>query len=357
MLGVTLMHSYKAPTEAHTVGQQIDDTLSEAKTHVERLKGAARKRKTDARKKGLGAEDLAAKLEGIDAKLARDLAEYARTAVNIELPQGVVEVKRERPAPPPPTPSETEKRLRDAVQAAEDAAVAADCDLVAVRRVLERAGTLRAEMRAERMVLATSGWKLDDEPYAQLQVQRAELDAVWDMHVAMESEMRDEYREAVLHVHDTKVAAEEARHKLADHRRAVRLEAEMKAELEAARAAAAERRAADAERRAAADKEDRLRRHADLMAMHDTMMTEEEIQDYVQVRARIRNMVDDPFKDSPSRQPLAPGPPRMYDLRGDPSAWQLPSPPPSPPHDDHHTPAESVGVQHGVQRRRLHTGS
>ena len=145
LLGVTLMHSYKAPTEAHTVGQQIDDTLSEAKTHVERLKGAARKRKTDARKKGLGAEDLAAKLEGIDAKLARDLAEYARTAVNIELPQGVVEVKRERPAPPPPTPSETEKRLRDAVQAAEDAAVAADCDLVAVRRVLERAGTLRAE--------------------------------------------------------------------------------------------------------------------------------------------------------------------------------------------------------------------
>ena len=101
LLGVTLMHSYKPPTEAHTAGQQIDDILSEAKTHVERLKGAARKRKTDARKKGLGAEDLAAKLEGIDAKLARDLAEYARTAINIELPQGVVcggEARASRPS-------------------------------------------------------------------------------------------------------------------------------------------------------------------------------------------------------------------------------------------------------------------
>ena len=98
----------------------------------------------------------------------------------------------------------------------------------------------------------------------------------------------------------------------------------MKAELAAARAA-------DAERRAAADEEDRLRRHAELMALYDTM-TPEEIQEYGQMRARIRNRIEDPFKDSPLRQqPLAPGPPRVYDLRGDPTAWQLPSPPPSPP--------------------------
>jgi hypothetical protein len=81
---------------AHTVGQQIDDILSDAKTRGERLKGAARKRKTVTRQKGLGAEELAAKLKAIDEKLARNLFDYARTVVNIELPQGVVEVKRER---------------------------------------------------------------------------------------------------------------------------------------------------------------------------------------------------------------------------------------------------------------------
>ena len=59
-----------------------------------------------------GAEELAAKLKAIDEKLARDLFDYARTVVNIELPQGVVEVKRERPSPPPPTCAETESRAR-----------------------------------------------------------------------------------------------------------------------------------------------------------------------------------------------------------------------------------------------------
>eukprot|EP00966_Prymnesium_polylepis_P278608 6436698-Prymnesium_polylepis.1 len=91
LLGVTLVHSYEAPTEGHKVGQQIDDILSDAKTHVERLKGAARKRKTDARKKGLGEAELLGKLRSIDEKLAADLSAYARTLVDIELPKGVVE--------------------------------------------------------------------------------------------------------------------------------------------------------------------------------------------------------------------------------------------------------------------------
>ena len=51
--GVTLVHSFEAPTEAHKVGLQIDNILTAAKAYVDRLKGAARKRKTDARKKGL----------------------------------------------------------------------------------------------------------------------------------------------------------------------------------------------------------------------------------------------------------------------------------------------------------------
>ena len=73
VLGVTLVHSYEAPTEAHKVGLQIDMILSEAKPVVERMKGAARKRKTDARKKGLGEQELVDKVNAIDDKLARDL--------------------------------------------------------------------------------------------------------------------------------------------------------------------------------------------------------------------------------------------------------------------------------------------
>ena len=176
------MHSYEAPTEGHKVGQQIDDILSDAKKQVERLKGAARKRKTDARKKGLGAAELAGKLRSIDEKLAADLSAYARTLVDIELPKGVVEVKRERPPPPLPTPVDTESRLRAAVQAAEDAAAIADCDLIATRRVMERADALRAELHKERVANATNGWKLDDEAYAELQARRAELDAAWAKH-------------------------------------------------------------------------------------------------------------------------------------------------------------------------------
>jgi hypothetical protein len=306
LLGVTLLHSYEAPTEGHKVGQQIDDILSDAKKQVERLKGAARKRKTDARKKGLGAAELAGKLRSIDEKLAADLSAYARTLVDIELPKGVVEVKRERPPPPLPTPVDTESRLRAAVQAAEDAAAIADCDLIATRRVMERADALRAELHKERVANATNGWKLDDEAYAELQAHRAELDAAWAKHMTVCSELRQEHADAQLCAHDAAFAAEEARHNLAAHRAAVKLEAELKAAHEAARAAA--------------DEEERLRRHAELMALYDTM-SPEELQAYVQAREHIRNT--DLFKDSPLRQPLAPGPPRVYDLRGDSSKWQL----------------------------------
>jgi hypothetical protein len=306
LLGVTLLHSYEAPTEGHKVGQQIDDIMSDAKKQVERLKGAARKRKTDARKKGLGAAELAGKLRSIDEKLAADLSAYARTLVDIELPKGVVEVKRERPPPPLPTPVDTESRLRAAVQAAEDAAAIADCDLIATRRVMERADALRAELHKERVANATNGWKLDDEAYAELQAHRAELDAAWAKHMTVCSELRQEHADAQLCAHDAAFAAEEARHNLAAHRAAVKLEAELKAAHEAARAAA--------------DEEERLRRHAELMALYDTM-SPEELQAYVQAREHIRNT--DLFKDSPLRQPLAPGPPRVYDLRGDSSKWQL----------------------------------
>eukprot|EP00966_Prymnesium_polylepis_P166725 3853906-Prymnesium_polylepis.1 len=271
--------------------------LSDAKAHVDRLKGAARKRKTDARKKQLTAEELANKLKAIDEKLAWDLLAYACTAVELELPEGVVQVKRERPPPAPPTPVETESQLRDAVQAAEDAAAIAECDLVAARRCMERADSVRKELHNARMESAFGGWKLDDEAYEALKVQRAELDAAWDRHLATASELRQYYKDAQLHEHDAKFAAEEARANLAAHRTAVKHKAEVQA--------------ADEERH-------RLAKHRALMDLYDTM-TEEEISAYVR-----RRRFDDPFKDSPLRQPLAPGPPRVYNLRGDPATWQLP---------------------------------
>ena len=80
------------------------------------------------------------------------------------------------------------------------------------------------------------------------------------------------------------------------------------------------------------------------MDFYDTM-TPEELQQYMQMQGRIRN--EERNKDFPLRQPLAPGLPRVYDLRGGPSSWQLPSPPPSPPPDHHQS-------QPRRRRRRSH---
>ena len=68
--------------------------------------------------------------------------------------------------------------MRDALQAAEEAAAIAECDLVAARRCLEKADKLREQLHEEQLAAATSGWKLDDEAYAELKAHRAELDAV-----------------------------------------------------------------------------------------------------------------------------------------------------------------------------------
>ena len=172
--------------------------------------------------------------------------------------------------------------MRDALQAAEEAAAIAECDLVAARRCLEKADKLREQLHEELLAAATSGWKLDDEAYAELKAHRAELNAVWEKHMAMEAELRQEYTDAQLHAYDTKFEADEARHDLAAHRQAAKREVEMKAELKVARAAE------HAERRAAADEAERLRRHRELMDFYDTM-TPEELQRYVQMQGRIRN--------------------------------------------------------------------
>ena len=315
LMGVEIVRG-DAANESRKIGEQIDDLLRAEKAKDKSIRSGIRSRKAKARKK----PDAEAKLLALDEEQRRKRAEHWDAPIQLNLPDPVSKIKVERVRPPPPPkPEPTESQcLRAAVTAAEEAAEVADCDLVAARRMMERADAIRQEIHAERLASAVGGWKLDDEAYAALQARRAEQDAALERQSALEAELREEYNAAVLNAHDAKVAASEARQDLADHRRAVKREAELKAELAAARAA-------DAERRAAADEEERLRRHADLMAFYDTM-TPQEIQEYGQMRARIRSEERD--KDSPLRQPLAPGPPRVYDLRGDPSLWQLPSPPP-----------------------------
>ena len=64
----------------------------------------------------------------------------------------------------------------------------ADCDLVAVRRCMEKADVARQALQEERLLSSTGGWRLDDEAYAELQVRRAEIDAAYAKHVSFESE-------------------------------------------------------------------------------------------------------------------------------------------------------------------------
>ena len=155
-------------------------------------------------------------------------------------------------------------------------------------------------------------------------MQRAEIDAAYAKHVSFESELMQEYREALLHAQETKFAAEDARHKLADHRRAVRCEAELKAELEAARTA-------DAERRAVADEEDRARLAEFEAAAEAEEMEERMRQRNLSLRAQLLAAAEKVWgADHASRPPVA-----VYDMRGP----LPPSPPPSPPHDDDDTPA------------------
>ena len=313
LLGVEIVRG-KGANESRKIGEQIDELLRAEKARDKAIRSGIRSRKAKARKKPETAEK---KLLELDEEQRRKRAEHwdAPITLNLPDPESIIKVERVRP-PPPPKPEPTESQLRAAVTAAEEAAEVAACDLVAARRLMERSDAARAELHEERLLAATVGWKLDDEAYAELQQsRRAELKAAWDRQAALDADLRAEYRDAVLCDHDAKAAAADARAELADHRAAAKREAALKAELAAARAA-------DEARWAAADEAERLRRHKELMDFYDTL-TPEELQRHVQMRGRILN--EDWNKDSPLRQPLAPGPPRVYDLRGDPSSWQLPS--------------------------------
>ena len=115
-----LLPSGEAPTEAHKIGKQIEVALPDARERDEKVRNAAKVRRSKLRNKKppLEASLLAEQIRASEAKWIADRTALWSTLVDIELPEGVVEVKRVRPPPPPPTLMETEARLRAAVQAA-----------------------------------------------------------------------------------------------------------------------------------------------------------------------------------------------------------------------------------------------
>ena len=95
LLGVPLIHGDEVPNEMHKVGLQIDDLLKNAKEREDKLRQSARTARS--RKRGkLEGEALEKAIAYIDLKLAEDRKALWASPAPLVLPQGRVEVKRER---------------------------------------------------------------------------------------------------------------------------------------------------------------------------------------------------------------------------------------------------------------------
>jgi hypothetical protein len=309
LLGIELVRGSRA-NESRKVGEQIDTLLRGEKARDKLIRKGIRSRKSKARGKP-GAES---KLPALDVEQRRKRAEHWDAAVALELPDTSVtkvEKERERPLPPPPPtpPPSTAPPTAAAIAKLDEAVALADCDVVAARRRLERSEAAMQECLAQRLEAAKVGHNHDDDAYADLLTVRAELATEWEQHRALGLELRREQADAEDRLAEARDAAKEARDDVAMATRSAELEAEWRA------------------RQAAIDERFRLERHRRLMEFYDTM-TPDELRDYLQAKGRARQAQGD--KESPPPL-LAPGPPRTYDLRGDPSDWQLPSPPPPPP--------------------------
>ena len=103
LLGVELVRGEEVPNEAHKVGLQIDGLLKDAKVADDRLRSAARTRKSKERGKEQAPEILEKKLLAMDEKLAADRKALLGTNADLVLPEGPIKVKREheRPIKPP----------------------------------------------------------------------------------------------------------------------------------------------------------------------------------------------------------------------------------------------------------------
>ena len=299
LLGIELARGSRT-NESRKVGEQIDELLRGEKARDAQIRKGIRSRKAKARSKP-GAE---AKLTELDAEQHRRRAEHWDAEVTLNLPDPIttkVETERERPPPPPKPPP----RLPTVADLAKlDAAVVrADADVVAARRRYKRAEVTMQKCLTEWTEAASiDDHEWDDEGRAALRDVRANLEAEYEAHRALVGELRRGLADAEHRHREARDAAQEARDDGAAEKQAAARAAEFQA-----------RMAARAERF-------RLEKHGKLMAFYDSM-TPEELREYLQARGRARQAQRD--KDSPP-PPLAPGPPRRYDMRG-------PLPPPPPP--------------------------
>ena len=96
LLGVELLPGCEAPTEGHKIGKQIEDLLTEARGLDDKLRQAARTRrsKLNNRKPPLEASQLAQKLAESDAKYVRDRTALWSRPVTLNMPEAPIEVKR-----------------------------------------------------------------------------------------------------------------------------------------------------------------------------------------------------------------------------------------------------------------------
>lgn len=294
--------------EARGVGEQIDDKLRGFKADDMRLRGAARTARSKARRKPDTADE---RIAAIDAKLVADRAALRATAASLELPDAPISTTRAKPKV-----ELTEEQVlvaerefwRQELEERRKALVEIEADLLdgekAVQRFAVPAFEFPERTHSKDPEDPLEYWDARDEA---LRAHRALLCARWKVEIEV-SLMRLDRSEVASNVKAAEVELRSAGDELKAFRARRRAAAALEAEREAAREA------------------DRIRRHRELMAFYDTLSPDE-----MRRHLRIRAQLNREQRDGPLQQPLAAGPPRVYDLRGDPSQWQLPSPPPSPP--------------------------
>jgi hypothetical protein len=310
LMGIEIVRGERL-NESRKLGEQIDELLRGEKVDDTTIRKGIRSRKAKARKKA-GCE---AKLTELDAEQRRRRAAHWDADVKLNLPDTSAKVKNERERPPPPPPKPPPPRdvqLAAAVQAAEQALEAARLATLEVECAFNRASNT-----AERV-----GWPAweDFEP---------------DLRRVHDAILREERRHEAELAHNKALAL---RRELAaeivqlDHElRTCRIaEAGAEFDLKMARSDARHERALrELAAQEALEAQEREERHRISMEECDRMAAAKP-----QLSERSRALIAERDKLRCSlRQPLAPGPPLAYDLRGDPSTWQLPSPPPSPPGD------------------------
>ena len=267
------------PAEAFAIGEEARDAHREykgkprkGKPADQRLKDAASTAKSKAKAAAAKDEELAAglgqRLEDIDAVLATDRRELARTVPSLSWPARdtvIHEPRQPRAEEAEQTAGCKLRQLRKAVTVAEEALASVDCVRAAAKRELERASAAHAKV-CEQMIAVSRRQVWDP-----LEIPQAEHDAEWQGWERTREHAAASVQAARGRSHEAEEGYLTAEEAAEDARRAVEAEegaraaerrqaeaaaeadksaAEWAAEAEAAGAAAAEAMAAEAAARA-----------------------------------------------------------------------------------------------------------